>query len=383
MSLSIHSAFDAGNIEVIDATSPDQVRLAIRPDIGDRHFQWFYFQVCDAAGLDLHLIIENAGQTSFAKAFEGYQAVASADQVHWFRVPTTFDGEKLIIHHQPETDIIYYAFFEPYSNIRHLQLLADAQAHEAVQLESLCTTPDGHAHHLITVNDAVVDQPLVIWITARQHPGEPMAEWWVEGFLDRLLDQTDPVSRALLARCVFYIVPNMCIDGSIRGHLRCNAKGANLNREWASPSVERSPEVYFVRQKMEETGIDIALDVHGDEALPYNFFAGAEGTPSWNDQKQHAFDRFKVILAELSPDFQTHYGYELDLPNSSDLRKCTDYLSETFDCLAVTIEMPFKDAANSPVPETGWDGMRSAQFGRVMVDALWRLIQEKIVATGD
>lgn len=374
MALSIYSAFDAGNIEVVDASQASQIRLRIRPDAGDRHFQWFYFQVCDAAGIDLNMVIENAGQTSFAKAFEGYQAVASIDQVHWFRVPTSFDGQVLTISHQPEADIIYYAFFEPYSNIRHMQLLAEAQASDAVSIESLCTTPDGHAHSLLTVTQCHDDEPIVVWITARQHPGEPMAEWWVEGFLDRLLDQTDSVSRSLLSRCVFYIVPNMCIDGSIRGHLRCNATGANLNREWADPCPKRSPEVFYVRQKMHETGIDIALDVHGDEALPYNFFAGAEGTASWDDKKQQDFDQFKQTLADLCPDFQTEFGYELDPPNSSDLKKCTDYLSETFDCLAVTIEMPFKDAANSPVPETGWDGMRSAQFGRSMVDALWRWI---------
>lgn len=29
-----------------------------------------------------------------------------------------------------------------------------------------------------------------------------------------------------------------------RGHLRTNAAGANLNREWAAPSAEESPEVH-------------------------------------------------------------------------------------------------------------------------------------------
>lgn len=377
MSFSIYSAFDGGNVAVIDATDPSDVRLAIRPDVGDRHFQWFYFQVCDAQGVDLNLVIENAGQTSFAEAFEGYQAVASTDQIHWFRVPTHFDGQSLTIEHCPNADVIHYAFFEPYSNARHLQLLADAQGHPAVSLESLCRTPDGHAHTLMTITECEDDTPVVVWITARQHPGEPMAQWWVEGFLDRLLDPADAVARALLARCVFYVVPNMCIDGAIRGHLRCNAHGANLNREWAEPSPERSPEVFYVREKMHATGIDIALDVHGDEALPYNFFAGAEGTPGWNDDKQRQFDHFKHTLAALSPDFQTDHGYEIDPPRSSDLKKCTDYLAETFDCLAVTLEMPFKDAANAPVPETGWDGVRSQQFGRVMLDALWAVVNDQ------
>ena len=36
-------------------------------------------------------------------------------------------------------------------------------------------------------------------------------------------------------------------DGSYRGHLRTNAKGANLNREWKSPTLELSPEVSHIR----------------------------------------------------------------------------------------------------------------------------------------
>jgi murein tripeptide amidase MpaA len=28
--------------------------------------------------------------------------------------------------------------------------------------------------------------------------------------------------------------PNMCPDGSVRGYLRTNSVGANLNREWAT-----------------------------------------------------------------------------------------------------------------------------------------------------
>ena len=63
------------------------------------------------------------------------------------------------------------------------------------------------------------------------------------GFLDRLLDNHSALARHALQKAVFYVVPNMNPDGSWRGHLRTNAGGANLNREWAKPSLERSPEV--------------------------------------------------------------------------------------------------------------------------------------------
>ena len=49
-------------------------------------------------------------------------------------------------------------------------------------------------------------------------------------------------------------VPNMNPDGTWRGHLRTNAAGANLNREWDHPTKEHSPEVYYTRQAMDEIG---------------------------------------------------------------------------------------------------------------------------------
>jgi murein tripeptide amidase MpaA len=75
-------------------------------------------------------------------------------------------------------------------------------------------------------------------------------------------------------------------DGSKRGHLRTNAAGKNLNREWAEPSMDASPEVYLVKQAMNAASVDFLLDVHGDESLPYCFIAGTEGLPEWNEKKQ-------------------------------------------------------------------------------------------------
>src|SRR5690606_23531050 len=108
-----------------------------------------------------------------------------------------------------------------------------------------------------------------IWVIGRQHPGETMAEWLIEGMLERLLDRNDPVARTLLEKASFHVVPNMNPDGSRRGHLRTNAAGTNLNRAWAAPSMEKSPEVFLIRERMQSRGVDFSLDVHGDEELPY------------------------------------------------------------------------------------------------------------------
>ncbi len=371
MSLQIFSRFDSGNIEVLDASRADDIQLRIRKDAGDEHLQWFYFQVSGARDLDLRLKIVNAGEVSYPDGFEHYQAVASIDLEHWYRVDTTFDGRELLIRHRPEADDIYFAYFAPYPLSRHQQLIANALGSPRVRAETLCATPDGHPHTLLEIGEPEPYRKR-IWITARQHPGETMAEWWVEGFLDRLLDEEDPVSRALLETAVIYLVPNMCIDGSVRGHLRTNAHGRNLNREWIEPCPRQSPEVFHVVAKMKQTGVDFSLDVHGDEGLPYNFIAGAEGVPRWNAAMQSELDGFKALLAGISPDFQTEHGYPLDPPGSADLKKCTDFVAETFGCLAMTLEMPFKDSAISPMPEIGWSAGRSQRLGMACVDAIWR-----------
>ncbi|MGB5444756.1 MAG: carboxypeptidase family protein, partial [Psychromonas sp.] len=215
-----------------------------------------------------------------------------------------------------------------------------------------------------------------IWINARQHPGETMASWWMEGLVQRLLDENDSIARALLEQAVFYVVPNMNPDGSRRGHLRTNAAGVNLNREWLTPTLEKSPEVYLVRQKMHEIGVDFCLDVHGDEALPYNFIAGAQGIPSWNDKLANLQDSFATTLMQVNPDFQMEKGYPVSKPGQANMTVCTNYIAETFNCLALTLEMPFKDTIETPNPTQGWSPERSSKLGASCLDAISKIVAD-------
>ncbi|MDJ0909048.1 MAG: M14-type cytosolic carboxypeptidase [Woeseiaceae bacterium] len=369
----INAHFDGGNIDVQSAESPSDIRLTIRKDEGGRHGQWFYFQLCDVRGEDCSITLENAGDMSYAKGFEDYGVAASTDLEHWFRVSTAFDGQELSWRYTPETDVVYFAYFAPYPFDRHQRLISQALDSPGVSAEVLCSTPDGHPLTLLTFGEPAAGKRSC-WIIARQHPGETMAEWWVEGFVGRMTDTEDPVARALLEHAVVYVVPSMNPDGGVRGHLRCNARGMNLNRAWKEPSETDSPEVFFTRRRMHETGVDFFLDVHGDEALPYNFIAGAEGVPSWTDAMDAELQAFKHRLAAISPDFQTEYGYKLAAAGSSDLRKATDYIAETFGCLSMTLEMPFKDAANRPMPEIGWSPGRAQHLGMACVDAIWQTL---------
>ena len=377
--LKISTRFDGGAVIVREAARADSIRLALRPDIAAPHFkQWFYFRLQGAAYENCVMRFEDAHEAAYPAGWEGYQAVASYDRQNWFRVPTQYENGELVITHTPLANSIYYAYFEPYSSEQHLNLLGEAQGSGLCQIEDLGSTVDGRDINLLTIGSRA-ESDLKIWVIARQHPGETMAEWFMEGFLSRLLDHQDPTARALLDKATFYVVPNMNPDGAALGNLRTNAAGANLNREWLEPGIERSPEVYFVRERMHETGVDLFLDIHGDEGLPYVFAAGTEGVPNYDARIAALENLFKTAFQAASPDFQDEYGYPKDAAGKANLSMATAYVGNTFRCLAYTLEMPFKDNANLPDDDFGWNGQRSLRLGESILspilaaaNALWR-----------
>ena len=367
MTLHISTSFDAGAIDVVSLADPADIQLNIRADNASEFAQWFHFSLQGAAGLAVTLNFLNAGQCAYPKGWEGYRINASYDRQHWFRIDTQFDGQVLSAHLTPETRVVYFAYFEPYSHERHLDLIGLAAASGLVQVQHLGQTLEGRDMTLLRITDAhsvmPVEQKRNIWLIARQHPGEAMAQWFAQGFVERLLDGDDPVARVLLAQCVFYVVPNMNHDGAVRGNLRTNAGGANLNREWAAPSLEKSPEVFLVRQKMMKVGVDLNLDAHGDEGLPYNFVVGTEGTAGYSPRIEALEAAFKSSWQSTCPDFQTAQGYGRTAPGAANPTLATNWVGQQFDCLAFTIEMPFKDNADLPDALVGWSGERSKRLG--------------------
>ena len=365
----ISSDFDGGNIICTDQQDESDVRLKIRTDQQSEFYQWFYFRVANVKNISCRYVIENASGAAYVGGWENYRAVASYDREHWFGVDTAYDGEILEIRHRSTHDQIYFAYFAPYSMERHADLIAFAQDSPRCEAETLGSTIDGQPIDCLRFGTPGPTK-IVVWMIARQHPGETMAEWWMEGMINRLVDDSDPVVRKLLEKAVVYLVPNMNPDGSRRGHLRTNAVGVNLNREWDGPTMSQAPEVFFVLEKMIATGAHFVLDVHGDEALPYNFIAGTEGIPSWNDTRLAKLKHYKNTLARINPDFQTEHGYPANISGQANMSYCSNALAERFNCQAMTLEMPFKDAADTPDKDQGWSPERSMKLAHSCLDAL-------------
>lgn len=342
----------------------------------------------------------------------------------WKRNLTTkyIDGKLTWQHVHTTNGSTFFSYFPPYTYNRHLKLISDCASSIAskrdnnYKIESLGQTLQGRDIECILVGSG----DRTAWIIHRQHPGETMAEFFAEGLLHRLLGvgkdgELDDMTKKVLDQYRIYIVPCMCPDGAVLGHLRTNNVGANLNREWATvqaeytaPSMERSPEVHAVLKKMDETGCDFFLDVHGDEELPYVFLSGAEKTPLWEESERmkylhgyfvscyqransdiqkgkclhnmyHDLHEFRTILkcSLRFSFFCTNSSAAIGYPppdNAEDALKymnvATNQVSNRFNCLGLTLEMPYKDCETNSDPSVGWSPERSKNLGSSLVEAL-------------
>jgi len=378
-----------GSIEVVDATDARDIRLRLRRDPGPDALAigYYYFRATGARGVARRFRILDVradaagrleGREDYEDGWTGTGPHVSVDRVHWTRVAGRIEGNDYVFEHTPDAEACYYARWAHYGVEREYDAVSSAQRAGAT-LDVLGRTVQGRELQRLTWTSPAAGgrppaQRFQCWIIARQHPSETMAAYFVEGLLARLADGGDAVVRRLLADAVFHVVPNMNPDGAALGHTRANAAGMNLNRAWVDPSMDISPEVFLVRQAMERSGVDFAMDCHGDEELRCNFLGGPLEIPSRNAWLADLFSRFEHAWNAVTPEYELGHPYPGGPPETADLRMAWNWIAERFGCLSVLLEQPFKDTSWRQEPTTGWSPERALRFGASLPDALAQVL---------
>jgi murein tripeptide amidase MpaA len=362
--MQIQVDFECGNaiVEQIDDT---EAQLTIRPDSNAKFYQWFYFKVTAEPGVTRTFQITNAGEASYPHAWPGYRALASHDGTHWFRVNTHYYDGTLTIKHQASEPDTHYAFFVPYTEARRAHLLKACEPFG--ERRSVLTTPGGRALEMMVFGQRPATKK--IWILARQHAGEPMAEYCIDGLMRRLIDRNDPVAQAILQRTTFYCVPNVNPDGSALGNLRANAAGIDLNRDWKQEIAPQSAEIAALKTLMESEGVDFFLDLHGDEDRPYlwlvqphpeNVAEGAGIIPRQQIFEYKVRQRY-VEYGPMPPE---------DPPAAADSGMAVDWVAWRFGCPSFIVELPFKDTLGPKGEPDSLLAAGCAAFGRDCLDII-------------
>ncbi len=293
----------------------------------------------------------------------------------WFRVPTEFDGTTLRFSYEGDFTNVRFAYYPPYTRARRVDLVTRLKKSGRAKIDDIGKTVRGETMQTVAFgNDN--DGARRLWIVAQQHPGETMAGWFMEGLAGRLAFDDDEIVTNLRETSHIILVLCMNPDGAYAGNHRTNAAGKDLNRCWWDADEKESPEVMCVRKALYDHGVDFFFDVHGDEHVPYVFVAGAEGNPHYTDRIEALEDTFSNAMLEATDEFQTENGYPKDAPGKGDLRCASNYVGEAFDCLSLTLEMPFKDNANHPDERAGWSIDRCRGLGASTLEALAHISDE-------
>lgn len=363
MTMQFDAAYDGGNIEVlkVDGSTAD---LAIRADAPGPWYQWFDFRLRGGAGQDVVLRITNAGQSAYVEGWEDYRACVNEGD-GWVRADTDYADGVLTIRRHLDSDEVRFAYFTPHDGAAHKRLIERIAAAGA-EAKVLGQSVEGRPIDCLSLGEG----ELPVWLVARQHCGETMGSWWLEGALDRLIDRDDPVAAEVRRRARVHVVPLSNPDGAAKGHLRGNAAGVDLNRQWHGPDLQRAPEIAAILAGMDKTGVALCLDLHGDETIPHVFIDAMDAEAGASERALDGVARFTEKLLALNPAFQTRIGYPRTYGGEGAPGMCARAVCTRFNAAAMTLEMPFKDSLDQPDPVHGWSAESSARMGHDGVEAI-------------
>ena len=397
----VSSDFDGGSISGPAAFDADSgpVRVELSPDPRGGPGQWYCFRLEGAAFLDVELLIAGLGRSAHPGAWDGAKAVCSYDRKEWFRVPGRLEGDEFVIRCEPLGNSFFCAAFEPYGYESHLDLIGEIQGSGLCSVDCVARGPDGRGVDLVTMGNQA-ESDFKVWVIARQRPSHAMAEWFAEGFLRRLSDWHDSMSRRLLDLATFYVAPCVCPDGAAMGLSLRNPLGADLARSWGE-GAQNAPEIEGLKRAMAQRGADVALFVDGDESLPYvclDGFAGGADRYAELFERSLRFDCPDVSGSTAQALSAAQEGARDGMdPCASALGAAAgatrgaapgagesglesglggQWAAEKLGALALGITMPFKDNALLPDEDYGWSGQRALRLGECALNPILRALTQ-------
>jgi len=317
------SNFECGNLNKVLAVSELEYNLYVNTDTnGKSKSQWFYFSVTNAKQCDVikfnveniqnypYFIKDGMKPLVFSRT-DGYWA----DEVNNVQLVknnliTQYEHRSIKVNDvkecqnvkgnyyilsfdykvKHENDLIYFAFWKPYSYTRLMLFLRNEE--EALSKESymssdslleieipslyyrreqlglsLCNIP----LQLITITskeDKTQEnkKPYII-ITARMHSGETASSHKVECIIKFLLSN-NTLASTLRQTYIFLITPMLNPDGVVLGNNRYDITGTDLNRCWKAPNPNLQPSIFLLKNLVsrlnnEQKTVSMYCDLHG------------------------------------------------------------------------------------------------------------------------
>jgi len=304
--LSFSSSFECGNLEIAGCERRGSYSLLLAHDVNTQGYtHWFYFAV--KGGTVGQSVTFNILNMSKAKSlFEGGRMSPvvwsekagrcwerGGKNVHYHgnrhRQCSNAVGERARTYRtlsftytfEHDDDVVFFAYHYPYT-YSHLQTFLDylcsrSFASSFIQRRSTLCRTIGDLHcEALEIGETDLDlmaEKHVVVVTARVHPGEANSSWMMQGFLQFLCSDAEEAS-ALRRNRVWLVVPMLNPDGVVLGNYRCGLAGVDLNRCFLQPDRRLQPEVWSLKERLNNCIVDAYLDLHGHSKKEGVFFYG-------------------------------------------------------------------------------------------------------------
>lgn len=206
---------------------------------------------------DITVSVDDAATSQYSRAWAYHRPWARVDGI-WQRLDeATYVNGRLRFRAPTSGTNVEVAWYPSY-DVEHLNHFLE---HEVSRPDvSITRSDDGH----VIVSMGKVGAPTV-FVIARQHPGETIGSFVLEGFIRNVL--ADPHA---LQHLRFVVIPMVNLEGVLSGLHRHDTKGRDLNRSWKSiPGPEELRAIKTALQQAED--LFAFVDIHGDEVTKWSF----------------------------------------------------------------------------------------------------------------
>jgi hypothetical protein len=291
--ITFHKDFESGSFSRIENVSSNHFRCHVEGQTDERgrnrQATWYFFRIDGARGRELSVSLTNfVGEYNDKPGAVSMNAetipVFSHDGEHWQHFAAmdwNNTAKEATVRVRVERESVWIAHVPPYGVARLQRLLGEVKGLPHTRVEVIGQSVERRDLHLVTVTDSTKPDTArtALWLIARQHAWEAGTSFVMEGAL-RFVTSDDPKARALRERFVFKFVPMMAHDGVIRGKVRFNMNGYDINRHWDEPNWEggdfrqRMPEIWSVKKALFawlDAGrkIDLMVNLHNTETGEY------------------------------------------------------------------------------------------------------------------
>jgi hypothetical protein len=319
--IKISSNFDGGNIlkkrsEKINGICIHTLEIKKDPypkTVKKKYQNWYYFKVSNNKGVKTKYVIENL--VNIDNDWKGHNVVYTYDHKTFYRHPTIFNENKKYISWNfiSKKKDVWFSYYVPYSRNRVYKLNKKISNNKNVTKIILGKTSLKNKIEALRFGKGLKH----VYIIVRQHPGETIGSWMLEGFLKTFFSsKMKAKAKLVLKKYTFHIISMVNPDGVELGHWYTQKNGHNCNREWNS---KKCPEIQIVYNYISKQKGDIYFDFHGDEGCKKHFFTTCDKTKKNKNSSYHFFQK---RMAYYNKNFSKKDYYQ----------KAAHKVHGTFDC---------------------------------------------------